>query len=61
MARIDIVPEDGRWKAKKGGRTQGTAQTQSSLISEVRDLEPSGTNVYVHGRNGQIRDQFTVR
>lgn len=55
-----VVPNGNRWSVRKAGasRASGTFSTQSEAISRARELAKSqSTELYVHGRDGRIRDR----
>lgn len=57
-----VVPRDGGWSVRKGGsdRVTRTFQTQKEAISYGRsNARSQGTELYIHGRDGRIRDRET--
>lgn len=55
-----VVPRDGKWRVIKAGsaRASGIYPTQEEAVARARDLARSqGTELYVHGRDGRIRER----
>lgn len=57
------VRADGTITKENSGRTWNS-RTQSSAIRRLRNFSrkpgKQGDNVYVHGRDGQVREEFTL-
>lgn len=55
-----VVPRDGKWAVRKAGSSRATKKfdTQKEAIREAKKIANSqGTDLYIHGRNGRIRDR----
>jgi hypothetical protein len=55
-----VVPNGGKWSVRKAGssRVSGTYETQKEATSVARERAINqGTEVYVHGRDGRIRER----
>lgn len=55
-----VVPRGGKWAVRKAGseRASGVYQTQDEAINRAREIAKNqGTELYVHGRDGRIRDR----
>lgn len=51
----------GDWAIKRDGRKVHDAFTQQTAINAVRNkIGNVGDNVYVHGMDNRIRDEFTL-
>lgn len=50
----------GDWAIKKNGRKVQDALTQQTAINAARRIGNVGDNVYVHGVDNRIRDEFTL-
>ena len=57
-----VVPRDGKWAVRRSGsdRVTKTFDTQKEAIREGRRIaRRQGTELYIHGRDGRIRDHDT--
>lgn len=55
-----VVPSGDKWSVRKTGalRASGTFGTQQEAIEKARDLaRTQGTELYIHGRDGRIRER----
>ena len=55
-----VVPSGGRWSVRTAGakRASGTFETQREAIDSARErARRQGSEVYVHGRDGRIRER----
>lgn len=55
-----VVPNRGKWSVRRAGasRATGTYGTQEEAIERARDIARNqGTELYVHGRDGRIRER----
>ena len=55
-----VVPSNGRWGIKGEGNSRMTAffDRQSDAIAAARQISRNqGSELFVHGRNGQIRSR----
>lgn len=55
-----VVPAGGKWSVRTAGATRasGTFATQQEAIESARDkARRQGTELYVHGRDGRIRER----
>lgn len=55
-----VVPSGGKWSVRRAGakRASGTFETQKEAIDSARDkARRQGTELYVHGRDGRIRER----
>ena len=55
-----IVPHDNRWAVRGAGSQRATSvhRTQREAIDIGRQIASNqGTELFVHGRNGQIRER----
>lgn len=55
-----VVPSGGKWAIRRSGaaRASETFETQSEAVSRARALAiRQGTELYVHGRDGRIRER----
>lgn len=55
-----VVPNGDRWSVRKAGasRASGTYGTQKEAVRKATDIAKNqGTEVYVHGRDGRIRER----
>ena len=61
MARNQhITPRPGGWAVQSAGRARATSlhKTQAEAIQRGREIARNqGTELLVHGRNGQIRER----
>lgn len=54
------VPSGGRWAVRSAGakRASGAFETQQEAIANAREkAQRSGSELYVHGRDGRIRER----
>lgn len=60
MARgrgVHVVRSGKGWAVKSGGRTRSSHRTQATAAKAGRTVAKRGkTELYVHGRNGRIRE-----
>ncbi|MCY3879306.1 MAG: DUF2188 domain-containing protein [Rhodobacteraceae bacterium] len=55
-----VVPQDGKWAVRKSGSDKVTKifDTQQKAIAKGREFaRKQGTELYIHGRDGRIRDR----
>lgn len=55
-----VVPSGGKWSVRTAGsaRASGTFDTQKEAIESAREkARKQGTELYVHGRDGRIRER----
>lgn len=55
-----VVPRGNKWSVRRTGssRASGTYATQEEAISKAREIARSqGTELYIHGRDGRIRER----
>jgi uncharacterized protein YdaT len=55
-----VVPRDGRWAVKGAGSARATVvvDTQREAAERAREIaRKHGTEVLIHGRDGQIRER----
>lgn len=55
-----VVPSGGKWSVRSAGarRASGTFETQREAIHDARErARRQGTELYIHGRDGRIRDR----
>lgn len=55
-----VVPNGERWSVRRAGasRASGTYTTQQEAIEKARTIARNqGTELYVHGRDGRIRER----
>jgi len=55
-----VVPNNGHWSVKRAGasRASSTHDTQAAAIQAATKIARNqGTDVYVHGRDGRIRER----
>lgn len=55
-----VVPRDGQWAVVGAGNKRATSihDTQQSAIDAAREIARNQeTELFVHGRNGQIRER----
>jgi hypothetical protein len=55
-----VVPSGGKWSVRSTGsvRASGTFETQREAIDSARHkARRDGTELYIHGRDGRIRDR----
>jgi uncharacterized protein DUF2188 len=59
-----VVPSGGKWKVRTAGasRASGTFETQQEAINRAREkARRDGTELYIHGRDGRIRDRIVPK
>jgi hypothetical protein len=58
---IHVVPRDGDWAVKEGAQRDSSHHcTQAEAINAAKQTaQREGTEMFVHGRNGQIRERNT--
>ena len=57
---LHVVPRDGKWAFRKAGadRIARMFATQREAVQAARDIARNqGTELYVHGRDGRIRER----
>lgn len=57
---VHVVPRNGEWAVRKEGAERDSSHhsTQSAAIDAARHTaQREGTELLVHGRNGQIRER----
>lgn len=55
-----VVPHEGKWAVRSSGasRVGSIHDTQQAAVrAAVRGAKSAGSEVVIHGRNGQIRDK----
>lgn len=55
-----VVPHQGGWAVRGAGsqRATGVFETQQEAISRAREISRNqGSELLIHGRNGQIRER----
>jgi uncharacterized protein YdaT len=55
-----VVPNGSRWSVRASGseRASGTFSTQKEAVARGKELARNqGTELYVHGRDGRIRER----
>lgn len=55
-----VVPRDGKWAVRRTGAVRVTRRfdTQDEAIEAGRDIaQKQGTELYIHGRDGRIRER----
>lgn len=55
-----VVPRDGKWAVRGAGSQRATSvhRTQQEAIESAREIARNqGTELFVHGRDGRIRDR----
>lgn len=55
-----VVPNGEKWSVRRSGasRASGTFSTQKEAIERAKDIARNqGTELYVHGRDGRIRER----
>ena len=55
-----VVPSKGKWSVRSAGakRASGTFETQKEAIHSAREkAQKQGAELYVHGRDGRIRER----
>lgn len=59
---IHVVPKDGKWATRKEGSTRASSvhsTKQEALDSARKTAKRHHVEVYIHGRDGKIRDLET--
>jgi hypothetical protein len=59
-----VVPNKGKWSVRTAGATRasGTFETQREAIASAREkARKQGSELYVHGRDGRIRERETPK
>jgi hypothetical protein len=59
-----VVPSGGKWTVRKTGssRVSGTFETQQEAVEKARELaKTQGSELYIHGRDGRIRERNTYK
>lgn len=57
-----VVPNGGKWSVRRAGaeRASGVFSTQKEAVERAREIAKNqGTELYVHGRDGRIRERST--
>ena len=57
-----VVPNGGKWAVRRAGaeRASGVYSTQKEAIARGKELAKNqGTELYVHGEDGRIRERNT--
>jgi hypothetical protein len=57
-----VVPNGGKWSVRKAGasKVSGTYSTQREALDVARErAKNQGTELYIHGRDGRIRERST--
>ncbi|APG47501.1 DUF2188 domain-containing protein [Phaeobacter porticola] len=57
-----VTPKDGKWAVRSSGssRAARVVNTQKEAIDIAREkAKRDGSELYVHGRNGRIRERST--
>lgn len=55
-----VVPNGNKWRVRKSGssKASGVFSTQQAAIKEATKIAKNqGTEVYIHGRDGRIRER----
>jgi len=55
-----VVPNGNKWRVRKAGssKASGVFNTQQAAIKEATKIAKNqGTEVYIHGRDGRIRER----
>jgi hypothetical protein len=55
-----VLPSGGKWSVRTAGATRasGTFETQREAVEKAREkARREGTELYVHGRDGRIRER----
>ena len=55
-----VVPSNGKWSVRRAGASKATKSyaTQAEAISRAREIARNqGTELYIHGRDGRIRER----
>lgn len=59
---MHVVPRNGEWAVRREGAQRDSSRhdTQSAAINAARQTaQQEGTEMFIHGRNGQIRERNT--
>ena len=59
---VHVVPRDGSWAVRKEGAQRDSShhETQAEAINAAKQTaHREGTEMFIHGRNGQIRERNT--
>jgi uncharacterized protein YdaT len=57
-----VVPRGERWSVRRQGasRASGVFDTQQEAVDRARDIaRREGSELYIHGRDGRIRERST--
>jgi uncharacterized protein YdaT len=57
-----VVPNGGVWVVRKAGaaKASGTYKTQKEAVEKAREIAKNQrTELYIHGRDGRIRERNT--
>ncbi|MET0644718.1 MAG: DUF2188 domain-containing protein [Candidatus Binatia bacterium] len=57
-----VIPSGGKWSVRKAGasRASHTFATQGEAIQVAKEIAKNqGTELYIHGTNGRIRDRVS--
>ncbi|MFO1210534.1 MAG: DUF2188 domain-containing protein [Amaricoccus sp.] len=57
---LHVVPSGGKWSVRTSGasRASSTFTTQDEAVESARDkARQQGTELYIHGRDGRIRER----
>jgi hypothetical protein len=55
-----VIPSEGKWSVRSAGakKSSGRFETQQEAIDSAREkARQQGTELYVHGRDGRIRER----
>lgn len=55
-----VVPNGDKWSVRRSGssKASGTYSTQEQAISRAKEIAKNqSTELYIHGRNGRIRER----
>ena len=59
---LHVVPSGGKWSIRIAGATRAsrTFETQKEAVDSARErARRDGTELYIHGRDGRIRERST--